>query len=533
MPLRNTSLKRGTSDQPGDPSSIARYRIILFVILGTSIGLRVIRLFRTIVVSPDSPGYIRDALSIGTDGLRSLFLDGFYGNFSIYPIFLYLVNLLVQNPILSGQLVSLFFGCLLIVPIYFLVTETMGPRAGLCAAFLAAIHPYLIKYSADVLKDSMLFFFAVTSFALALRGHENRRYLLAFLAGVAAWTTSLVRIYGIVVVVSISVAIIIMGLVDRRKWHETARELVLFALPVPVLGYLLFLLYVGPGREYITETVLYLSWTASHKFLMVGSYADILMANNPGMDPYYLKMITSYPWLSAVRTFLDVLVTASSGVITLLFLVGVYLGRSSLIKRGPGLFVLTCAAVLAFIDVFIVMNLFFLSKRHAMILVFLLLPWSALALDRIIVWCQERAHRKYKMKPASFGLLLSVFFIASVILTLIFTSFLDPELDKRYYKRAAGEYIKALGQPNPILVIPPSDRLTVFYSGGREIIYHDPAALEKTIAREKPDYILWDTDSGPLPEPIMALTAGGVIEEIQTIRGSEDNSIVIYRIKAD
>jgi hypothetical protein len=533
MPLRNTLFTRGASDQPADPSAIARYRIILFVILGTSIGLRVIRLFRTIVVSSDSPGYIRDALSIGTDGLRSLFLDGFSGNFSIYPIFLYLVNLLVQNPILSGQLVSLFFGCLIIVPIYFLVTETMGPRAGLCAAFLAAIHPYLIKYSADVLKDSMLFFFAATSFALALRGHESRRYLLAFLAGVAAWTTSLVRVYGIVVVVSISVAIIVTGLVDRRKWHETARELVLFALPVPVLGYPLFLLYVGPGREYITETVIYLYWTVSHKFLLVGSYADTLVANNPGVDPYYLEVITSYPWLSAIRGFLDVLVTAASGVIAVLFLLGAYLGRSSLIKRGPGLFVLTCAAVLALIDVFIVMSLFFLSKRHAMILVILLLPWSALALDRIIAWCQERAHRKCRMKPAAFGLLLSVFFTASVILTLVFTSFLDPELDKRYYKRAAGEYIKALGQPNPILLIPPSDRLTAFYSGGTETFYHDPAALEGTIAREKPDYILWDTDSGPLPKPIVALMASGVIEQIQTIRGTEDNSIVIYRVRAD
>jgi hypothetical protein len=533
MPLRNTSLIHGPSDQPVDPSAIARYRVILFIILGTAIGLRVIRLFRTIVVSPDGPGYIRDALSIGTDGLRSLFLNGFSGNFSIYSIVLYLVNLLVQDPVLSGQLISLFFGCLLIVPIYFLVTETMGPRAGLCAAFLAAIHPYLIKYSADVLKDTMLFFFAVTSFALALRGHVNKRYLLAFLAGVAAWTTSLVRVYGIVVVVSISVTIIVMGLVDRRKWHETARELALFAFPAPVLGYFLFRFYVGAGSEYITETVLHLFWTVSDRFLLVGSYTDILVANNPDMDPYYLKMITSYPWLSAVRTFLDVLVTASSVVITALFLVGAYIARSSLIKRGPGLFVLTCAAVVALIDVFIVMNLFFLSKRHALILVILLLPWSALALDRIIGWCQERVRRRYKTKPASFGLILSVFFTASVILTLIFTSFLDPEIDKRYYKRAAGEYIKGLGRPNPVLVILPSDRLTAFYSGGTEIIYRDPSTLEGTIAQANPDYILWDTDSGPLPEPIKALSARGVIEQIQTIRGAGDNSIVIYRIKED
>jgi hypothetical protein len=80
-------------------------------------------------------------------------------------------------------------------------------------------------------------------------------------------------------------------------------------------------------------------------------------------------------------------------------------------------------------------------------------------------------------------------------------------------------------------VILPSDRLTAFYSGGTEIIYRDPATLEGTIVQAKPDYILWDTDSGPLPEPIKALSAGGVIEQIQTIRGGRDNSIVIYRIK--
>jgi 4-amino-4-deoxy-L-arabinose transferase-like glycosyltransferase len=405
----------------------------------------------------------------------------------------------------------------------------MGPRAGLCAAFLAAIHPYLIKYSADVLKDTMLLCFAATAFALALKGHRQKRYLLVFLAGLAAWTTSLVRVYGVVVVVSISAAIIVTGLVDRRKWHETARELALFALPLPAIGYPLHALYVGAGGEYITQTVATLIRVISRQFPLVESYRETLIANNPGVNPYYLDVITSYPWLSAFREFLDVLVTGASVSVSVLFLAGVWLGRSTLIRRGPTVFVLACAAVVAFADVFIVTNLFFLSKRHVLVLVILLLPWSALALDRVIGGGLDGAQKRYRVKPAVSGTVLSALFVAALALTLAFTSFLDPEIEKRYYKRAAGEYIRELGRPNPALAIVPSDRLTVFYAGGIEILYEDPGALEETIRRQKPDFVLWDTDAGPLPEQIRSLAADGVIEEIGTIHGAGEDSIVIYR----
>lgn len=533
MTHKDAPRARGASNRPTDPSALVRYRIILLVILGASIALRVARLARSQVISPDGPGYIRDALAIGTEGLRSLFEGGFSGNFSIYSILLYLVNLPLGDPVLSGQLISLFFGCLLIVPIYFLVAETMGPRAGLCAAFLAAIHPYLVKYSADVLKDTMLLCFAATSFALALNGHEKKRYLLVFLAGIAAWTTGLVRVYGIVVVVSISAAIIVTGLVDRRRWHETARELALFALPLPALGYPLYFLYVGSGGEYITQTITHLIWTIAHQFPLVESYRDILIANNPGVNPYYLDVITSYPWLSAFREFLDVLVTAASVTVAVLFLVGVYLGRSTLVRRGPALFVLVCAAGVALADVFIVTNLFFLSKRHALVLVILLMPWSALALDRAIGRGQDVAQKKYRIKPAVSGTILSALFAVALILTLAFTSFLDPEIGKRYYKRAAGEYIRGLGQSNPVLAIVPSGRLTVFYSGGTEILYDDPAALEEAIGQQRPDFVLWDTDAGALPEQIKSLAADGVIEEINTVHGTGGDYIVIYRTTPD
>ncbi|MBN2224364.1 MAG: glycosyltransferase family 39 protein [Deltaproteobacteria bacterium] len=481
------------------------------------------------LVAPDSAGYVYNALAIGTEGLRSLFLNGFTGNFSIYPILIYFVNLFVGDPILSGQLVSLFFGSLLIVTVYFLTKEMMGPRAGLLAAFLTAAHPLLIRYSVEVLKDSMLFFFAITSVVLALAGHERKKYLLIFLAGIMAWTTSFVRIFGVVIVVSISVAIVVSGIIERRKWHMIAYELVLFALPAPVAGYLCFGFLVGFKNEYIIQSLMKLFLSISERFSATASYRDILIANNPGISSQYLDVITSYPTLSAFAEFINVFVTAFSGAVFSFFLIGVYLDRSSLIKRGPRLFVLSCAVILTLADLIILATLFFLSKRHVMILVLLLFPWSAFALDRIIVWYRERVHRKFRMRAQVFNGIVSAVFVIWLILSLAFTSFLDWADSKHYYKREAAEYIENLGQPDPLILVLPSDRAIPLYAGGQEIILGDVATLEKIIAEKRPDFIVWNTNRGPLPESLKALSDAGIIEPIQTIKGLDDDLIVIYR----
>ncbi len=518
--------------EPTDSLTASRNRLLFFIILGTGIVLRVINLFRLEVVSGDSPAYIHDAMAIGTEGLRSLFVHGFSGNFSIYPVLLYAVNLFVGQPILSGQLVSLFFGCLLIVPVYFLTKEMMGPRAGLFAAFLTAVHPHLIRYSGEVLKDSMLFFFAISSVVLALSGHDRKKYLVIFLAGIMAWTTSFVRIYGIVVVVSISVAIIVSGLIDRRRLRTVAQELFLFAIPAPLVGYLLFILFVGINNEYIIQSLMNLFLSITERFSHVASYRDVLISNNPGVDPQYLNVITSYPWLSAITEYFNVFLTAFSVVAFPFFLIGIYLSRSVPVRRGPCAFVLSCAGVVILVDLFIVMTVYFLSKRHVMIAVILLLPWSAMALDQIIPWYKERVRRKYRMKPKVFTRIVILIFVVWVIVTLAYTS-LSQERTKWYYKRTAGEYIKSLGQPDPLILVPPSDSMVPLYAGGEGIIFGDAATLERTLAERKPDFVLWDTDSGPLPESIRSLSDKGIVIPIQTIKGTRDDSIVIYRREKD
>jgi 4-amino-4-deoxy-L-arabinose transferase-like glycosyltransferase len=522
----NTILK-----QPKDLSGTGRYGLIFLLIFITGVALRVIKLVRMPLVAPDAVGYVHNAMAIGTEGLRSLFVHGFTGNVSVYPVLIYLVNFVIGDPILSGQLVSLFFGFLLIVVVYLLAKEMMGPRVGLFAAFLTAVHPHLIRYSGEVLKDSMLFFFAIASVFLALWGHERRNYPAIFLAGLLAWAASLVRIYGITIVASISVAIIVSGLIERQRWRTIAQDLLLFAVPAPVVGYLLFVLFVGARNEFIIQSLMSLSLSIKGSFSAVASYRDILLANNPGVDSQYLDVITSYPALSALAEFANVFVTAFNGLLFGLFLVGLYLGRSSLLKRGPSPFVLFCAGVVILIDIFILMTVFFLSKRHVMIAVILLLPWSALALDRIIAWYRERAGRKYRMKSEVFNGIVAVSLAVWVILALAFTSFLDTADTKHYYKRAAAEYIKGLGQPNPLILVQPSDRLIPLYAGGREIVLNDDAALEKTVTEERPDFIVWDTNKGTPPESIKTLSDEGTLVPVKTIKGTKEDSIIIYRME--
>ncbi len=378
--------------------------LALFMIFAVGTALRAVMLFHQTVISPDSPGYIYNALAIGKEGLKSLFAGGFAGNFSIYPIFIYLTNLVIGDPVLSGQLVSLVFGSLAILLVYPITKEIMGARAGLIVAFLVAVHPHLIRYSGMVLKDSTLIFFALGAVALGLFGCTRRNRLLIVLAGILAWTTAVVRLYGIIVVPSLALAIVVYTLFQREGIKETLLRLALFLFPLPVVGYIAFLIFIGPHNEFFIESFLKVLTIVVSFVHQTGTYRDLLLRGNPEISRGYLDVITRYPRVSAAVHFVAVFGTAFFFFFFVLFLLGIYIDRKNLLNKGPRLFILSFASVYIFFDLAILMVFFFLTKRQLMPLVIVLLPWSALTFERGITWLTDYSRaRAEEERGRSFG----------------------------------------------------------------------------------------------------------------------------------
>jgi hypothetical protein len=516
----------GKITQPADER---REWVLFLIIFAIGVSLRVSMLLHLTVVLPDSPGYIYDAAAIGSEGVRGLFTKGFGSNFSIYPLFIHFTNLVVGDLVLSGRLVSVFFGSLLLLLVYLLARDMFGSRIGLIAAFLLAVHPHLIRYSGEILKDTTLAFFAVSSVLLAFVGCTRGKRWLVFLAGISAWATALVRLYGIIIVPCVCTAIVVYGLTQKEGMKETLLRLALFLLPMPLVGYIAFLVFVGPENEFIIRSFVKVVGVIPQRIRENGTYAEILINNNPTVNPAYLELITRYPYVSATAHFLGVFATAFFPFYFVLLCFGLFLDRKNLFVRGTSRFILSLAAVFILFDLAIVNVFFFITKRHTIPLAIILLPWSAVPIEWVMTRLRKYALDQDGIKRSLLSSIIPLFAVIWVVSSFIYAGSPSRESVTTEYKKTAGEYIKETGGDDPVIIVPGSDELVHFYAGGEEITLWEPGDLEGSIDANEPDFVIWDTDLGPLPEAYLRLTEGGRIELVRTIVGKGDDAIYIYR----
>jgi hypothetical protein len=126
-----------------------------------------------------------DGISYATMGdqiSKGLFGQALNNVFSpMYPVFLGLLHLVVSDLEFSGRLVSLVSG-MLVIYLSFLFSRRLsgsGARA-LVLAFLLAFQPYLVRYSGQVLSESLAtLLFTLTVFCFYVGWQEHRRSFIA------------------------------------------------------------------------------------------------------------------------------------------------------------------------------------------------------------------------------------------------------------------------------------------------------------------------------------------------------------------
>lgn len=163
---------------------------LLAIIVGGCI-LRILALLNNASIEIDGIQYARigEAFAKGRlgDALSSVFSPG-------YPLLIGLFHFVVPDLELAGRLVSVVFGTLLIW-----LSFSLGKRVlkdndkALWVSFLTALHPHLVRYSGEVLSESLAtFLFTLAVFLFYAAWQENRRVLPA-LSGVFLGLTYLTR----------------------------------------------------------------------------------------------------------------------------------------------------------------------------------------------------------------------------------------------------------------------------------------------------------------------------------------------------
>lgn len=173
----------------------------------TSLGflLRLYVTFAAVTIATDSINYINIAKEF-TGG-------NYYGIFNmdrppLYPLLLSLVSYVIPDYEMAGRVVSLVFGTLVIPITFYLGRLIYNERIGLVTAFFVAIHPYLIRYSGEVLTEGLYYFMAASVTFFGLKAIRDKSVYLMFLVGLMGVLAYLTKPGGIGFLMIISVLIV-------------------------------------------------------------------------------------------------------------------------------------------------------------------------------------------------------------------------------------------------------------------------------------------------------------------------------------
>lgn len=118
-----------------------------------------------------------------------------------YPFIVGLVYFIGGHSLLSAKLLNAFFGALLSPVIYWLASELRTDDPGLPrrAAWLAALFPFDIAWSALLLRDTILETLFAVLLAAAVAGFKRRSYLFLGLVMLLLYTINFFRFYAVFV----------------------------------------------------------------------------------------------------------------------------------------------------------------------------------------------------------------------------------------------------------------------------------------------------------------------------------------------
>jgi hypothetical protein len=170
----------------------------IWILLVISLLPRIYMSFFTYIISNDSVHFIRNAKYFADgDFLRGLAHD-YHPLYSLFMAALYKV---VPNIELSGTIISVFFGTLTVIAFYLIGKGIFDRKISFVSAIILAMHPYAVRFSADIISESTYFFFFISAFGLGFFAITNRKPFLFALTGISSALAYLARPEGIGVLI--------------------------------------------------------------------------------------------------------------------------------------------------------------------------------------------------------------------------------------------------------------------------------------------------------------------------------------------
>jgi hypothetical protein len=211
----------------------------LLLLVGVAFGLRFYAVLMAQGIANDSAAYG----FMARDFLKGDYVKGLSSALHpFYPLLISLVSFDLVYVEIAGRLISLFFGMLALIPVYYLVKEAAGQEAGFFWGLFYAFHPYLVTYSGMLLTEATYWGLLVSSVYFFWTGLKREKAWRMALSGIFLGLAYLTRPEGVGYVFVYLIWIVVEGIL-RKKWLKKFILIGILILPVFifVIPYILYI----------------------------------------------------------------------------------------------------------------------------------------------------------------------------------------------------------------------------------------------------------------------------------------------------
>jgi hypothetical protein len=147
---------------------------LLLLLIGMTFGLRLYAVLMAQGIAYDSAGYG----FMARDFLKGDFIKGLSYTFHpFYPFLIFLVSPDTTHVEIVGRFISVIFGTLTLIPVFYLAKETLGPKEAIYSGLFYSFHPYLATYSGMFLSEATYWGFLTLAVYFFWVGLKRRRML--------------------------------------------------------------------------------------------------------------------------------------------------------------------------------------------------------------------------------------------------------------------------------------------------------------------------------------------------------------------
>ncbi|OGP92880.1 MAG: hypothetical protein A2156_09975 [Deltaproteobacteria bacterium RBG_16_48_10] len=306
----------------------------------------------------------------------------------LYPSLIAFARVILPDAEMAGILISVIFGALLILPIYYLGKEIFGKRVGILSSLIAAVHPFLTSSSGSVLTESTYYFLVAATVLLGWYAFQRGRIYEIVLFSLLCSLAYLTRPEGIGFLIVFSLWAMIVNPSDEiRVWTKRAG--------VVFLSILCFFLFSSPYIIQIQKETGRWGITKKFKILVASpssengtqSIEDFTKKKEVHLLSFVKDPLTVMKKI--VVGFFQSLYKFQQGYHPLLFLfalLGLFFHREGSFSMKGNLYLFSY--VVFFLG--FILPFFWVTRRYTSQMIPIAIPWAAFGFLNITIWISRR-----------------------------------------------------------------------------------------------------------------------------------------------